>query len=83
MDTFISILLLCTSCYAENTDISFIVLSIFFFFIHRFCKPVQDNLENVEALIVGPPETPYEFGYFLFDMKFNSTYPDKPPKVLM
>ena len=44
---------------------------------------------------MGPPDTPYAFGFFRFgihfpviiihfqDMKFSSAYPDKPPKVLM
>ena len=32
----------------------------------RFCQVVNDNLEHVEALILGPPDTPYEFGFFKF-----------------
>eukprot|EP00027_Filamoeba_sp_ATCC50430_P008041 CAMPEP_0168549136 /NCGR_PEP_ID=MMETSP0413-20121227/4940_1 /TAXON_ID=136452 /ORGANISM="Filamoeba nolandi, Strain NC-AS-23-1" /LENGTH=425 /DNA_ID=CAMNT_0008579499 /DNA_START=59 /DNA_END=1336 /DNA_ORIENTATION=+ len=47
-----------------------------------FCQVVNDNLEHVEAIIVGPPDTPYEFGFFKFDMRFTSTYPDKPPTRL-
>jgi len=48
-----------------------------------FAKPINDNLEHVDALIIGPPDTPYMFGFLRFDMKFSSTYPDKPPKVLI
>jgi len=35
----------------------------------------------VRALILGPPETPYEFGFFEFAVKFNKDYPTKPPSV--
>lgn len=48
-----------------------------------FCKVVGDNLDNLDCLIIGPPDTPYEFGFFRFEMKFGSNYPDKPPKVLI
>jgi len=47
-----------------------------------FCKPVNDSLDHISALVIGPPDTPYEFGFFRFDMKFGPTYPDKPPRVL-
>lgn len=33
-------------------------------------------------MIIGPPGTPYEFGFFEFDVKFGPEYPSKPPKVL-
>ena len=33
------------------------------------------------ALIIGPENTPYEFGYFIFDFVFPTDYPYKPPKV--
>lgn len=31
-----------------------------------FALPVGDSLEHVDALIIGPPETPYSFGFFRF-----------------
>ncbi|KAM3419260.1 hypothetical protein BST61_g5198 [Cercospora zeina] len=41
----------------------------------------DSDVRNVRALIVGPPETPYEFGFFEFDMKFPKDYPIKSPHV--
>jgi len=35
----------------------------------------------VKALIIGPHETPYEFGFFEFTFKFNKDYPRKSPAV--
>ena len=34
------------------------------------------------AMIVGPSETPYEYGYYLFEFKYPPTYPFEPPTVL-
>jgi len=48
-----------------------------------FALPVGDSLDHVDALIIGPPETPYAFGFFRFDMQFPPTYPNTPPKVLI
>lgn len=33
------------------------------------------------AMIVGPSETPYEYGYYLFEFKYPPTYPFEPPTV--
>jgi len=49
----------------------------------RFAEPVGDKLDNVEALVIGPPDTPYGFGFFKFDLRFPITYPNAPPKVLI
>jgi len=46
-----------------------------------FALPVGDALDHVDALIIGPPDTPYAFGFYRFDMQFPSTYPNAPPKV--
>lgn len=44
------------------------------------CRDV--DVRNVRALIIGPHETPYEFGFFEFAVRFNSDYPSKSPAVL-
>lgn len=35
----------------------------------------------MKALIIGPAETPYEYGFFDFALKFGNEYPSTPPKV--
>mmetsp|Transcript_12388 Transcript_12388/g.19055 ORF Transcript_12388/g.19055 Transcript_12388/m.19055 type:complete len:316 (+) Transcript_12388:62-1009(+) len=44
---------------------------------------VQDEarLDLCHALINGPSDTPYEFGWFYFQMKFPGDYPHSPPEV--
>ncbi|KAI1733748.1 ubiquitin-conjugating enzyme/RWD-like protein [Xylaria scruposa] len=39
------------------------------------------DVRNVKAMIIGPHETPYEFGFFEFSFKFNKDYPRKSPSV--
>lgn len=41
----------------------------------------KDMMEG-KALIIGPPNTPYEGGYYLFKFVFPFDYPHKPPKVI-
>ncbi|KAL2009439.1 hypothetical protein VTN00DRAFT_5246 [Thermoascus crustaceus] len=41
----------------------------------------ESDIRNVKALIVGPPESPYEFGFFEFSIKFPKDYPASPPNV--
>jgi ubiquitin-protein ligase len=40
------------------------------------------NILNGYALICGPKDTPYEYGYYLFHIKFPSDYPASPPTVV-
>ncbi|KAH7410909.1 ubiquitin-conjugating enzyme/RWD-like protein [Cadophora sp. MPI-SDFR-AT-0126] len=44
------------------------------------CRDV--DVRNVKAIIIGPPETPYEFGFFEFAVKFGRDYPGKAPSVI-
>jgi len=44
--------------------------------------PDEDNILNGYALIIGPENTPYEYGNFLFQFRFSDKYPYAPPKVL-
>lgn len=41
----------------------------------------DSDVRTVRALIIGPPETPYEFGFFEFELKFGKEYPIKSPSV--
>ncbi|OJJ46218.1 hypothetical protein ASPZODRAFT_133226 [Penicilliopsis zonata CBS 506.65] len=41
----------------------------------------DSDIRKVQALVVGPPETPYEFGFFEFSIKFGRNYPAHPPTV--
>ncbi|KAK2743518.1 hypothetical protein FQN57_004815 [Myotisia sp. PD_48] len=41
----------------------------------------EHDIRHVKALIVGPPGTPYEFGFFEFSIKFPKDYPASPPHV--
>ncbi|KAI9778156.1 MAG: hypothetical protein M1839_008365 [Geoglossum umbratile] len=43
------------------------------------CRDV--DVRNVKAIIIGPPESPYEFGFFEFALKFGREYPGKAPSV--
>ncbi|KND90246.1 Ubiquitin-conjugating enzyme E2 Z, partial [Tolypocladium ophioglossoides CBS 100239] len=43
------------------------------------CRDI--DVRNVKALVVGPHETPYEFGFFEFAVRFNREYPSKAPNV--
>ncbi|KAK4635933.1 Ubiquitin-conjugating enzyme E2 Z [Fulvia fulva] len=42
----------------------------------------DNDVRSVRAMIIGPPDTPYEFGFFEFDMKFPKEYPIKNPHVV-
>lgn len=41
----------------------------------------NDNIDSLKAMICGNADTPYEFGYFCFDVKFPDTYPHASPMV--
>jgi len=41
----------------------------------------EDNIFNWEIMIVGPPETLYEGGFFKADLKFLPDYPNSPPTM--
>ncbi|MCO5604600.1 hypothetical protein L7F22_058768 [Adiantum nelumboides] len=46
-----------------------------------FLRMDEQRMDVLRALIIGPKDTPYENGVFLFDILLEATYPDKPPKV--
>lgn len=39
------------------------------------------NIFNIRFLIIGPEETPYQNGFFFFDVTFPDDYPFSPPSV--
>ena len=42
----------------------------------------ENDIFHVKALIIGSRKTPYEGGFFVFDIRFPNDYPMKPPAVL-
>lgn len=47
-----------------------------------YYKHDETDLLKGYAMIVGPSDTPYEYGYYLFEFKFPTTYPFQPPTVI-
>lgn len=45
-------------------------------------SPINDNLFEWEAIILGPIGTPYEGGVFYLNISIPSNYPFKPPTVI-
>lgn len=45
-----------------------------------FFKPNENDCRKIKALIIGPPDTPYEGAILLFDI-LAANYPLKPPIV--
>tara|TARA_B100001175_G_C19513178_1_gene645304 strand:+ start:3266 stop:3970 length:705 start_codon:yes stop_codon:yes gene_type:complete len=41
----------------------------------------DDDIYNLKVLMIGPENTPYQFGFYLFDVKIPPEYPFKPPIV--
>lgn len=46
-----------------------------------FYKHSEDDILSGQALIIGPRDTPYTYGNYLFTFKFPPDYPIKPPSV--
>lgn len=44
--------------------------------------PINNNLFEWEAVILGPVETPYEGGVFTLSISIPSNYPFKPPIII-
>lgn len=41
----------------------------------------EENLLEGYALIIGPENTPYQYGFYLFKILYSNEYPNVPPKV--
>lgn len=46
-----------------------------------YYKHDEQNILKGYALIIGPKNTPYQFGYYFFEFTFPENYPFLPPKV--
>lgn len=46
-----------------------------------YYKHDEDNMALGYVMIVGPTDTPYANGYFLFEVLFPNDYPSSPPKL--
>jgi ubiquitin-conjugating enzyme E2 Z len=44
--------------------------------------PDEENIFLGSALIIGPENTPYQYGNYIFEFHFTKKYPYEPPKVL-
>ncbi|XP_022919557.1 ubiquitin-conjugating enzyme E2-22 kDa [Onthophagus taurus] len=44
-------------------------------------EPVNNSYTELKGEIAGPPDTPYEGGNFILEIKIPETYPFNPPKV--
>jgi ubiquitin-conjugating enzyme E2 Z len=47
-----------------------------------FYKHDEEDMLKGYALIIGPEDTPYHGGYYLFELFFPNDYPHSPPKVM-
>tara|TARA_Y100000389_G_scaffold195039_1_gene225852 strand:+ start:56 stop:757 length:702 start_codon:yes stop_codon:yes gene_type:complete len=41
----------------------------------------NDDIYKLKVLMIGPSDTPYEFGYYFFSLEMPKDYPFSPPKV--
>ena len=41
----------------------------------------EDRMDVLQALVIGPDETPYANGIFIFDIHLPTDYPHTPPLV--
>lgn len=46
-----------------------------------YYKNDEEDLSLGYALMIGPDDTPYQYGYYLFEFKYPHNYPYSPPKV--
>lgn len=46
-----------------------------------FVRADKDRVDVIKALIMGATGTPYAHGAYLFDIYFDESYPNSPPKM--
>ena len=62
------------------------VMCVFHYFFqvakcHIKVELVNDNYTELRGEIIGPPDTAYDGGKFILEIKIPDTYPFNPPKV--
>jgi len=48
-----------------------------------FVLPDEEDMTKIHVVITGPPDTPYEGGFFYFILHCPSNYPAGPPKATL
>ena len=43
----------------------------------------DDDIYKLKVLMIGPSDTPYEYGYYFFSIEMPKEYPFKPPKFIL
>lgn len=46
-----------------------------------YYKHDEANMLHGYACIIGPSDTPYQYGFYFFKLEFTNNYPSEPPKV--
>ena len=46
-----------------------------------FVRALENEVDKLRVLIIGPDDTPYANGFFFFDVTMGNDYPNNPPKV--
>jgi len=46
-----------------------------------YVQAYEDRIDLLRATVIGPLETPYEDGLYVFDIQFPGEYPSVPPNV--
>lgn len=46
-----------------------------------FVRALENEMDKLRVLIIGPEDTPYANGCFIFDVDMGNDYPNAPPKV--
>merc|ERR1711871_276074 len=41
----------------------------------------EEDMLHGKALIIGPSNTPYQYGFYFFKFEFTDNYPHEPPKL--